>query len=171
MPFVDPVTREKVKSNPDIFGEGIFLPDMLMEKWWGGSQDFDYVHEKYWPSLIELCESRTKEWMRNWRDLGGKVGCKEWDYKQGNVPLAKHEETDEKEETAVSIDASAEVTEVLKKEVKLVPNTTADAVESADHAIHEGESVVGAITGGAEGNSDAASGHGGETGDGGSLCS
>jgi hypothetical protein len=46
MPFVDPITREKIKFNHDIFEEGIFHPDMVMEKWWGGSQDFDYVHEK-----------------------------------------------------------------------------------------------------------------------------
>ena len=135
MPFVDPVTREKVKFNPDIFEEGIFHPDMVMEKWWGGSQDFDYVHEKYWPNLVELCESRAKEWMKNWRDLGGKVGSKEWEYKQGSVPLANPEETNEKEEIVVTIDVPAKATEDLEKEVKVVPNTTADAVEPADHSI------------------------------------
>ena len=135
MPFVDPVTREKIKFNPDIFEEGIFDPDMVMEKWWGGSQDFDYVHEKYWPNLLELCESRAKDWMKNWRDLGGKVGSKEWEYKQGDVPLAKHEETNEKE-IVVTIDAPAEAAEFLKKDVKLVPDTTAVAVEPVDHAIH-----------------------------------
>ena len=136
MPFVDPVTREKVKFNPDIFGEEIFHPDMVMEKWWGGNQDFEYVHEKYWPNLVELCESRTKDWMKNWRDLGGKIGSKEWEYKQGNVHLARYEERDEKEEITVTIGAAAEVAEVMKKEDMLVPNTTADAVESGDHAIH-----------------------------------
>jgi hypothetical protein len=137
MPFVDPITREKVKFNPDIFEEGIFHPDMVMEKWWGGSQDFDYAHEKYWPNLVELCESRAKDWMKNWRDLGGNVGSKEWEYKQGNtISLAKHEETNEKEEIIVTTSdapaAPAEATEGLKKEVKLVPNSTADAVEPAD---------------------------------------
>lgn len=138
MPFVDPVTREKAKVNPDIFEEGLFHRDMVMEKWWGGSQDFDYVHEKYWPNLVELCESRVKEWMKNWKDLGGKVGIKEWDYKQGNVPQAKHEETNEKEETIVMIDdpAEAPAEDLKKEEAKLVPNTTADAVEPAEHAIH-----------------------------------
>ena len=135
MPFVDPVTREKVKFNPDIFEEGIFNRDMVMEKWWEGSQDFEYVHEKYWPSLVELCESRAKNWMKNWRDLGGKVGCKEWDYKQENIPLVKpaSEETNEKEEiTTVTTDAPGKAADVLK----LVPNITPDAVEPADHAIH-----------------------------------
>jgi hypothetical protein len=140
MPFVDPITREKIKFNPDIFEEGIFHPDMVMKEWWGGSQDFDYVHEKYWPNLVELCESRAKDWMKNWKDLGGKVGSKEWEYKQGNLPPApaKHdsEETNEKEENIVTIDTPAKAAEALKTdEVKLVPNTTADAVEPADHAI------------------------------------
>ena len=139
MPFVDPVTREKIKFNPDIFEEGIFHQDMVMKEWWGGSQDFDYVHEKYWPNLVELCESRVKDWMKNWRDLGGKVGSKEWEYKQGSVPLANHEEADEKEEIVVTIgsDAPAKATDSEDlKEVKLVPSTTANAVEPADHAIH-----------------------------------
>jgi hypothetical protein len=73
--------------------------------------------------------------MKNWRDLGGKVGSKEWEYKQGNVSLANHEETNEKEEIIVTIDAPTEAAEVLEKKVKLVPITTADAVVPADHAI------------------------------------
>ena len=169
MPFVDPITREKVKFNPDIFEEGIFSLDMVMKEWWGGSQDFDYVHEKYWPNLIELCESRTKDWMKNWRGLGGKVGTKEWEYKQG---LAKHEETTEKEEVIVTTDVPSQAAEVLEEEVKPVPNPTVDSAEPADHAIHhaedEGQSVAMesaavAIAGGAEGGTFDA----GQGGDGG----
>lgn len=170
MPFVDPITREKVKFNPDIFGDGIFTPDMVMKEWWGGSQDFEYAHEKYWPNLIELCETRVKGWMKNWRDLGGKVGTKEWEYKQGVV---KHEETNEKKEIIITIDAPAEVGEVLEKEVKLLP--TVDITEPAEQAVHhaedEGQSVAmasadGAITGGAEGVNDGGFdvGHGGDVG-------
>ena len=153
MPFVDPITREKVKFNPNIFEEGLFTPDMVMKEWWGGSQDFDYVHEKYWPNLVELCESRVKDWMKNWRDLGGKVGTKEWEYKQA---LAEHGETNEKEEIIVTMDAPAEATQILEQEVNPVPNTTLDAAEPADHAIHHDEdkaqsvavtSTPGVITG------------------------
>lgn len=161
MPFVDPITREKVKFNPDIFEEGIFPSDMVMKEGWGGNQDFEYVHEKYWAGLTELCESRVKDWMKNWRDLGGKIGIKEWEYKQGSAPLAKNEigeVTDEKVETMVTTEASAKTAEVLKKEY--LPRIVVDAAEPGDtihHAEAQGHSVAiasaaGAITGGVEGS-------------------
>lgn len=83
MPFVDPVTREKVKFNPDIYEEGYFTKDMTMKEW-GGDQDFKYVHKTYWPSLLEMCEERSSAWMKSWEKLGGKVGISEWDYKKGS---------------------------------------------------------------------------------------
>ncbi|KAF8808744.1 CRAL/TRIO domain-containing protein [Phlegmacium glaucopus] len=174
MPFVDPITREKVKFNPNIFGEGLFLPDMVMKQGWDGNQDFEYVHEKYWAGLVELCESRAKDWMENWRSLGGKVGIAEWEYKQGNVPIAKGEAgevTDEKEEILVTTEAK--VAEVPKKEVESVPHITVDAAEPKEaihHVENEGQSVAmasaaGAITGGVEDSGFAFdAGHGGDGG-------
>ena len=141
MPFVDPVTREKVKFNPNIIEEGIFPADMVMKEGWGGSQDFEYVHEKYWPDFVELCESRAKNWMKIWRDLGGKVGTREWEYKQGSSPLAKREGRNEKEETIITIEeVSTKATETLKKEViNSVPHIMVDAAQPAEHATHYAE--------------------------------
>lgn len=139
MPFVDPITREKIKFNPDIFEEGLFPLDMVMKEGWGGSQDFEYVHEKYWPDLVELCETRVKDWMKNWRDLGGKVGIREWEYKQGNVSQAKdevEEETNEKEEIVASVEVPAKAAEVLKEGVVTIPHITVDAAEPEEDAIH-----------------------------------
>ena len=139
MPFVDPVTREKIKFNPEVFEEGLFPLDMVMKEGWGGRQDFEYVHEKYWPDLVELCETRVKDWMKNWRDLGGKVGIREWEYKQGNVSQAKdeiEEETNEKEEIVASVEVPAKVAEVLKEGVATIPHITVDAVEPEEDAIY-----------------------------------
>jgi len=173
MPFVDPVTREKVKFNPDIIEEGIFPADMVMKEGWGGSQDFEYVHEKYWPDFVELCESRAKNWMKVWRELGGKVGTREWEYKQGNFPLEKREETNEKEETVVMIE-EVSAKETLKKEVvNSVPHIMVDATEPVEYAMHhaedEGQSVaiasaVGAIAGGVGDSNAFNAGHVGDDG-------
>ncbi|KAJ7364130.1 CRAL-TRIO domain-containing protein [Mycena albidolilacea] len=84
-PFVDPVTRNKMKFNPQVIEDGIFSPDMVMAQWWGGSYKFEYEHDKYWPALIALCEERTKAWTATWQKLGGKVGLKEFDYKRGHL--------------------------------------------------------------------------------------
>lgn len=82
MPFVDPITREKVKFNPDIIKDGLFVKDMVMSEWWGGDRDFEYVHEKYWNELVGMCEERTGRWRTRWEELGAKVGISEWEYKQ-----------------------------------------------------------------------------------------
>ena len=80
-PFIDPVSREKMKFNPRLFEDNIFTADMVMAEWWGGDRDFQYVHEKYWPALVSMCEAQRQTWMTRWRALGGQVGLKEWDYK------------------------------------------------------------------------------------------
>lgn len=78
MPLVDPVTREKVKFNPNVVGEGFVNADAMMSAGgWGGAVDFEYEHEKYWPALIELSKTRREEQMARWRTLGGKVGIDE----------------------------------------------------------------------------------------------
>ncbi|KAJ7475911.1 CRAL/TRIO domain-containing protein [Mycena latifolia] len=82
-PFVDPVTRNKMKFNPQVIQDGIFSPEMVMSEWWGGGCNFEYEHGKYWPALVSLCEERTKLWTATWYKMGGTVGLKESDYKTG----------------------------------------------------------------------------------------
>ncbi|TFK27497.1 CRAL/TRIO domain-containing protein [Coprinopsis marcescibilis] len=80
LPFVDPVTRAKVKFNQSVLQDGVFTEDMLMKEW-EGNRHFEYEHHKYWPALIEMCENNSKRWKAKWRALGGKIGISEWDYK------------------------------------------------------------------------------------------
>ncbi|KAJ7274324.1 CRAL/TRIO domain-containing protein [Mycena haematopus] len=87
-PFIDPVTRNKMKFNPQVIQDGIFSPDMVMAEWWGGSCNFEYDHDKYWPALMSLCNERTKKWRATWEKLGGTVGLKESDYKAGDLEPA-----------------------------------------------------------------------------------
>jgi hypothetical protein len=81
MPFVDPVTRQKIKFNPDVVKDGIYKPDNVMSRSWGGQVNFVYEHDKYWKPFIEMAETRSKENFERWKKLGAKVGLKEWDYK------------------------------------------------------------------------------------------
>ncbi|KAF8656203.1 hypothetical protein AX16_002639 [Volvariella volvacea WC 439] len=83
-PFIDPITRQKMRFNPNVVKDGVFSPDQVMSLWWGGNQNFEYDHAKYWPALVQLTESRTKAWFEKWKELGGTVGIKEWDYKGGS---------------------------------------------------------------------------------------
>ncbi|KAG8740783.1 hypothetical protein FRC10_003892 [Ceratobasidium sp. 414] len=86
MPFVDPITRVKIKFNPNVIQEGLFDKSQVMKEW-GGELDFVYEHEKSWPGLVGLCESLHAERKERWRKLGGSVGLSEWDIKGGAPPL------------------------------------------------------------------------------------
>lgn len=83
LPFVDPITRNKIKFNPQVVQEGFYAPDMVTAAGWGGSVDLDYQHEKYWPSLVSTCEQRREAWLAKWREMGATIGLKEFEYKGG----------------------------------------------------------------------------------------
>ncbi|CAE6417774.1 unnamed protein product [Rhizoctonia solani] len=87
MPFVDPITRAKVKFNPEIIKEGIFDKSQAVKEW-GGEMDFVYEHEKSWKPLVELCNNLRAEHTDRWKKLGGTVGLSEWDIK-GGAPQPK----------------------------------------------------------------------------------
>ncbi len=126
LPFVDPHTRQKIKFNPDIYKDGYFTPDMAMKGWWGGEQDFEYVHEKYWPRLVEMSEERVKIWTQNWRELGAKVGISEWEYKMRS------------DNSVITVDLPADKTEVIIQGVAISP-------EESDDTIISGAAVGGEV--------------------------
>jgi len=83
-PFIDPMTRPKLRFNPNVVKDQLFTSDMVMKEWWGGSCEFAWEHEQYWPALVKLCTDRKKVMMEKWKELGGTVGLKEWDIKMAS---------------------------------------------------------------------------------------
>lgn len=71
-PFIDPVTREKLKFNEDM--KAYVPPEQLWSADWGGDMDFEYEHDVYWPALNELCRERREEKKRRWEAGGKEVG-------------------------------------------------------------------------------------------------
>ena len=112
MPFVDPVTRGKIKFNPDLVKDGFVLPEQLMTAaGWGGNQEFEYVHEKYWSTLVALCEAENRASMDRWRVLGGKIGLSEWDIKGGpSLTESSADEPNSKETVPVPGETPAKTT-------------------------------------------------------------
>ncbi|KAH9856671.1 CRAL/TRIO domain-containing protein [Lenzites betulinus] len=79
-PFIDPLTRPKLRFNPDCLAEGLFTPEQLMSEW-AGSAHVEYVHERYWEPLVRMCAERREKLWEQWRAKGAKVGLREWDIK------------------------------------------------------------------------------------------
>jgi hypothetical protein len=85
-PFIDPITRNKMKFNPKPIDDGLFTADELFKDGgWGGSRHFVWDHEKYWKPFVQMCAEIKAKQMARWRKLGARVGCNEWDYKSEEV--------------------------------------------------------------------------------------
>lgn len=70
-PFIDPLTREKMKFDVDM--RKIVPPEQLM-KIYGGDVDFEYDHKIYWPALNRLAEERRRQIEQRWEAAGKKIG-------------------------------------------------------------------------------------------------
>lgn len=88
-PLLDPVTRSKLNL-PSTADLRAFAPEEQIETSFGGSVDFglydDTTHAEYWmgsEGICALAEGRRKRAMDKWRALGGGVGKREWDFKEG----------------------------------------------------------------------------------------
>jgi hypothetical protein len=81
-PFIDPLTREKLKFNEDIRQ---YVPPEQLWKEFGGDVDFEYDHATYWPALLKACEERRAERKARWEKAGKQYGESETYLKGGNV--------------------------------------------------------------------------------------
>lgn len=81
-PFIDPVTREKLKFNEDM--KQYVPPEQLWSADWGGDMDFEYDHSVYWPALNDMCRQRREDRRRRWEAAGGLIGESE-DYLAGGT--------------------------------------------------------------------------------------
>lgn len=70
-PFIDPLTREKIKFNED---SAIHVPKEQLLKESGGLVEFDYDHSEYWPALNALAAQKRAERKARWEKAGKRVG-------------------------------------------------------------------------------------------------
>ena len=95
-PFIDPLTREKMKFNPKQIEDGLFTADQLFaDGGWKGGVNFQWNHDQYWSALLQLCAELREVQLKRWRELGGRVGLSEWDIKQASPSIAPAEAIDE----------------------------------------------------------------------------
>lgn len=70
-PFIDPVTKEKMKFNEPLVR---YVPPAQLKKEFGGDADFQYNHEIYWPALCQLAEKRRRDYVARWEKAGKHIG-------------------------------------------------------------------------------------------------
>ncbi|KAI0201127.1 CRAL-TRIO domain-containing protein [Astrocystis sublimbata] len=82
-PFIDPLTKEKLKFNEDV--TQYVTPEQLATDIKGGRLPFEYDHSVYWPALNKLSDQRRAERRQRWEAGGKQVGESE-DYLRGHAP-------------------------------------------------------------------------------------
>ncbi|RDW63101.1 CRAL/TRIO domain protein [Aspergillus mulundensis] len=98
-PFLDPVTREKLKFNEKLSNH---VPPTQLMKSVGGEVEFKYDHAAYWPALNKLAEIKQKEYRERWVKGGKRTGEYEHYLKTGTSPSVSQRES------AATVTATAE---------------------------------------------------------------
>ncbi len=80
-PFIDPLTRDKLKFNEDMRQ---YVPEEQLWTEFNGTLEFDYDHSVYWPALSKLCAERHEARKQRWVAGGGHIGESE-DYLNGHT--------------------------------------------------------------------------------------
>lgn len=118
MPFVDPLTREKLHFNEDLTK---FVPKEQLWADVGGAVEFEYDHDAYWPALNDLCKERADERRARWEAAGKNYGESELYLKGGDVPSLG-----QKAEPAAVVEAEAPVAPEADIEAKTAVAPEAD---------------------------------------------
>lgn len=104
-PFIDPVTREKMKFQPVTKD---FIPKEQLWNEYGGDLEFEYDHKVYWTALDEECRRRKEAYRQRWRAGGSKIGEYE-EYLRGGSHNSLAGESQEGEKALSSAVANLEV--------------------------------------------------------------
>ncbi|KAK3997523.1 CRAL-TRIO domain-containing protein [Cladorrhinum sp. PSN332] len=83
-PFIDPLTREKLKFNEDM---SQYVPqEQLWSEFSTGKLEFEYDHSVYWPAFHKLCDERRESRWQRWTAGGQQIGESE-DYLAGGLEI------------------------------------------------------------------------------------
>ncbi|KIV99448.1 hypothetical protein, variant [Verruconis gallopava] len=89
-PFIDPVTKSKMKFNEPLTQH---VPAEQLLKAYGGKVDFEYDHKVYWPALNEICDARRRDYAARWEKAGKQIGEHEAYLRGGDAKSLNGEHT------------------------------------------------------------------------------
>ncbi|KAF2825760.1 CRAL/TRIO domain-containing protein [Ophiobolus disseminans] len=84
-PFIDPVTKTKIKYNEPLTDH---VPASQLMTASGGEVDFKYDHSIYWPALADMAAERRRQRVERWEKAGKIIGESEiylWGGEEGSI--------------------------------------------------------------------------------------
>ncbi|PVH99444.1 CRAL/TRIO domain-containing protein [Periconia macrospinosa] len=115
-PFIDPVTKTKMRYNEPLTDH---IPSSQLMKVSGGEVDFKYDHAIYWPALDALAKERRAARKERWEKAGKLIGESEiylWGGEEKSIGAKEVTEEAKKEE--VKEEANGAAKEPVKEEEK-----------------------------------------------------
>ena len=112
-PFIDPVTREKMKFNEDLRQ---YVPPQQLWKAYAGDLNFDYDHPVYWPALDKECARRREAYKARWIQAGKRVGEYE-EYLRGGSQKSISQLLDEVESSSQPVHVDGDEIDIAKLKV------------------------------------------------------
>ncbi|KAM7186961.1 CRAL-TRIO domain containing protein [Rhypophila sp. PSN 637] len=122
-PFIDPLTREKLKFNEDM---SQYVPKEQLWTEFNGGLEFEYDHSTYWPALIKMCDERREARTQRWVAGGKQIGELE-DY------LAGH--TDQGVSPKPTETVAAPAPEVVKPAVEPTPEPAGAPISKSEEEV------------------------------------
>jgi hypothetical protein len=114
-PFIDPVTKSKIKYNEPLTDH---VPATQLMAASGGKVDFKYDHSIYWPALENLTEIRRQQRRERWQKGGKLIGESEiylWGGEEGSVGAGAAQDA-----TAAALRQSRQLRQLRQSRVPVV---------------------------------------------------
>lgn len=89
-PFIDPLTREKIKFNESM---NLYVPKEQLMKESSGDVEFEYDHTSYWPALNKTCDARRAAYKARWERAGKRIGESEAYLRGGDAKSVAEEQS------------------------------------------------------------------------------
>lgn len=135
-PFIDPVTKAKIKYNEPLVDH---VPAAQLMAAAGGEVDFKYDHSIYWPALAKLAAERKQQRQERWEKAGKLLGESEvylWGGDEASVGANKTETVEvngeEKPGEKVNDDIKAPAADANGAAAKGGETALVDGVEKLD---------------------------------------
>jgi hypothetical protein len=112
-PFIDPLTREKIRFNEDM---GLHVPRTQLLKESAGEVEFEYEHSIYWKALNDLCEQKRAEYRARWEKGGSRIGESELYLRGGDGKSISETEAEAEKAQPVAAETDEEAKEAVVSE-------------------------------------------------------
>lgn len=134
-PFIDPVTKSKIKYNEPLADH---VPASQLMVAAGGEVDFKYDHSIYWPALDEMAAERRQQRKDRWEKAGKPIGESEiylWGGEEASIGAKLKEDVEVITEEKTGDKAIDETTKVVDTDAATTKSSEAPLVDGVANLV------------------------------------